>query len=176
MPRFIDKNKNSYISEYYSMHVKELRCYVQGRIGDDMEAEDIVQNAFMRALTSTKMITPVTLPAFMYTIVRNLIYDYWRHHKAINEYEHMVTNGLSSHSNGLDDPESYYNVQDILHQLEDGITHLSDKKQKIYRLNIYEGKAVSEISKELCLNYKFVENRLTEARREIRGMLRKRWA
>ncbi len=88
----------------------------------------------------------------------------------------MVTKGLSSRPNGIDNPECYYNVQDILRQLEDGITHLSDKKQKIYRLNIYEGKPVSEISKELCLNYKFVENRLTEARREIRGMLRKRFA
>lgn len=176
MPQHLEIDKNRYIAEYYSMHVTELRSYVHGMIDDYMEAEDIVQNAFMRALKSQKMITPITLPAFMYTIVRNLVFDYWRHHKAIHEYEHVVTKGALSTADGLSNPESYYNVQDILRHLEDGITHLSDKKQKIYRLNIYEGKAVSEISKELCLNYKFVENRLSEARREIRGMLRKRFA
>ncbi|MBP6527113.1 MAG: RNA polymerase, partial [Prevotella sp.] len=53
------------------------------------------------------------------------------------------------------------------------ITSLSEHQQKIYRLNIYSGMKVSEISKTLDMNYKSVEHRLGSARKEVREYIRK---
>ena len=66
----------SIIADYYSEHYNELKLYVMSRSLPADEAEDIVQNTFVRLLRGDKMITPVTLPCFVYTIAKNLIIDY----------------------------------------------------------------------------------------------------
>ena len=50
----------SLITNYYSSHRDELLAFVSSRLGGSCEAEDIVQNVFLRLLTTDKMITEVT--------------------------------------------------------------------------------------------------------------------
>ena len=64
------------LTNYYVTHRDELLAYVSSRLGNSVEAEDLVQNVFLRLLTSDKMITELTLSALVYTITRNLINDY----------------------------------------------------------------------------------------------------
>ena len=61
------------IETYYTVHRDELLAFVSSRLGGSDEAEDIVQNVFLRLLTSDKLITEITLPALVYTITRHLI-------------------------------------------------------------------------------------------------------
>ena len=117
------------LAEYYEAHFDELRQFVGSRVNFAYETEDIVQNVFLRLLKSDKMITPITLPCLVYTVARNLIFDYWR--------------------------------------------QLSDTQQRVYRLNIYEGKKVSDIAYELSMNYKGVERSLGNARKHIRHYMRR---
>lgn len=153
------------IADFYTGHYEEIVAFVSSRILNDDEAEDIVQNVFMRLLNSDKMITAVTLPNLVYTIARNMIYDYWRHRKSVNEYEHYITYRMSQErDNGM----SVYSVNEISELLERGIARLADKQQVIYRMSIYGGLKISEISETLNINYKSAENRLRLARKEIR--------
>ena len=50
------------ITNYYIAHRDELLAYACSRLGDSCQAEDIVQNVFLRLLTSDKLISEVTLP------------------------------------------------------------------------------------------------------------------
>ena len=164
----------SLIAEYYSQHYEELKAFVAKRLLYSETAEDIVQNVFLKLMSIDSMVTPVTLPSLVYTTARNLIYDYWRHRKYVDEYEHYV-----KHSGGMfagvssETPMSVYSVNEINEILEHGIISLSEHQQKIYRLNIYSGMKVSEISKTLDMNYKSVEHRLGSARKEVREYIRK---
>ena len=65
-------NKFLTLTNYYVTHRDELLAYVSSRLGNSVEAEDLVQNVFLRLLTSDKMITEITLPALVYTIARSL--------------------------------------------------------------------------------------------------------
>ena len=60
--------------------------------------------------------------------------------------------------------------------LERGIARLTEKRSKVYRLNLFEGMQVSEIAQSLNLGYKAAENRLTLARKEIRDYMKKELA
>ena len=56
---------------------------------------------------------------------------------------------------------------------EKGIDHLPDNQRAVYVLNIYDGMKISEISHTLHLNYKSVEHKLGQARKEIRNYIRR---
>ena len=78
------------ITNYYITHRDELLAFASSRLGDSRLAEDIVQDVFLRLLSTDKMITEVTLPALVYTITRNLINDYYRRHTTYEQYEHYI--------------------------------------------------------------------------------------
>ena len=161
-------NTYRYIAEYYSMHHDELCAFAAKRLKFAYEAEDIVHNVFLKLLTVDKMITPVTLPCLVYTMMRNLIFDNWRHHKSIGEYEHVLA---ATERFDRQDAASVYSASELNQLLERGIARLSDRQREVYRMNVIDGMKVSEISLTLKIGYKSTEHRLGEARKEVRGYL-----
>ena len=98
----------SLITNYYSSHRDELLAFVSSRLGGSCEAEDIVQNVFLRLLTTDKMITEVTLHALVYTTARNLIIDYYRRHTVFEEYEHYIK-GMCSEETTTESEDAWSN-------------------------------------------------------------------
>ena len=153
------------ITEYYISHRDELLAFVSSRLGGSDFAEDIVQNVFLKLLTTDKMISEVTLPSLVYTVARNLITDYYRRHTNYEEYEHYIK------SQGLSSQESVFSIREITERLERGLARLPENCREIYRMHIYGGMKVSEISQELGEGYKSVEHRLGFARKAMRQYL-----
>lgn len=158
------------VSHYYVEHRQELLAYVSKCVAYSPFSEDIVQNIFLRLLTSDKMITPVTLPALVYTIARNLISDYWRHKAHVNHYSYIVK---SMSSLGYYETESAYSAKELLEIIEGGVVKLlNDNQQVVYRLNTIDGLKVSEISTMLCKPYKTIEFQLSVARKQMRNYVK----
>lgn len=162
------------ISDYYLNHRSEICAFVSARIGNEDVAEDVVQTVFERLLCSDKMITGITLPALVYKVARNLIYDYWRHYRHVEEYEHRIMKTVSA-PNCTEDFEVVYSAKEISEILERGIARLTSRQREVYQLNIYDGLKVSEISKSLNLNYKSMENLLGAARKSVRQYVGCKW-
>ena len=140
------------ITDYYITHRDELLAFVSSRLGSSMEAEDIVQDVFLRLLTSDKLITAATLPALVYTMTRNRIADYYRRHTTFEQYEHYIK-GICNDETTM---ESVFSAKEIMERLERGLVRLK----------------VGEISSQLGEGYKSVEHRLGFARKTMRQYLR----
>ena len=156
------------LTNYYITHRDELLVYASSRLGNSVEAEDLVQNVFLRLLTSDRMITEVTLPALVYTIARNLITDFYRRRIHFDDYEHYLKNTDSIEESA----ESILSIRDITEQLERGLARVPENCREIYRLHIYGGMKVAEISQRTGEGYKSVEHRLGAARKAVRQQLR----
>ena len=152
------------ITDYYMTHHDELLAFVSSRLGSSVEAEDIVQDVFLRLLT----ITAATLPALVYTMIRNRIADYYRRHTTFEQYEHFIKGVCSEETT----TESVFSAKEIMERLERGLVRLPENCRDIYRLHIYGGMKVSEISLQLGEGYKSVEHRLGFARKTMRQYLR----
>lgn len=172
-------NKTELISTYYSQHRDELLAFVSSRLGcfhasrlswSDVraEAEDLVQDVFLRLLATDKMLTEQTLPALVYTVCRHLVCDYCRRHSHHDEYEHYIRSTSTNESS----MESVFFAADVVAGMERGLARIPENSREIYRMHILGGMRVSEISAQLGENYKSVENRLGQARRQVRSYLR----
>lgn len=164
------ETKFSTIRKYYTDHFYELRDYVKSRIHDSEASDDIVQNVFIRLLSIEGKVCVDTLSKLVYTIARNLISDHYRHKKSEDEYAVYVCSMpyASAYS-----ASTTCMVNEIHEMLECGMERLNEKQRIIYRMNVCDGLAVSEISRTLKMNYKSVENRLGLARREMRKYMTK---
>ena len=160
---------NNLLERYYTDHRDELLAFVSNRLGGSEESEDLVQNVFLRLLTTDKMITPVTLPALVYTIARNLIMDYYRRRNSYEAFEHFIK-GSSEEDGSM---ESVISARELTEILERGLARIPENCREVYRLHIYGGMKVSEISQTIGEGYKSVEHRLGTARKAVRQYLRK---
>lgn len=155
------------IETYYRDHRDELLAFVSSRLGGAVEAEDIVQNVFLRLLTTDKMITEIILPALTYTIARNLISDYYRRRNTYEEFEHYIKRSSDDYSS----MESVISAKELTELLERGLARIPENFREIYRMHIYGGMKVGEISQTLGEGYKSVEHRLGVARKALRNFL-----
>ena len=163
-------NNNQLISNYYSEHRDEIINFIAVRIMDATEAEDIVQDIFLRLLRGHHLMTPDTIPALVYTMARHAVSDHYRRRRVYEEYEHYSQ--ASDFKPQTSDIESIYSAQLIVERMERSLARLPKACCEIYRLHIYDGMKVSAIAKELSLPYKQVENRLGQARKAVRQQLR----
>jgi RNA polymerase sigma-70 factor (ECF subfamily) len=154
---------------YYIAHRDELLAYVSSRLGDSCLAEDIVQDVFLKLLTTDKMISEVTMPALVYTVTRNLITSYFRRRSHYEEFEHVIR-----HSSSLEpaSTESVFSAREIMERLEHGLARLPENCREIYRLHVYDDLKVRQLSPQLNEGYTSGENRLGTARKAIRQYLK----
>ena len=155
-------------ANYYHRHRDEIIDFIAMRIQDREEAQDMVQNLFLRLLIRRQLVTEPSLSSLIYTMAQHMVADYYRHRHVYEEYEHYIR-----HNNSTDESmESVFSAHQIMERLEFSLARLPEDCRKVYRLHIYGGMKVSEISQALGEDYKRVENQLGHARRVVRQHLK----
>ena len=162
-------NSLTLTTNYYHEHRDEIVNFVAMRIQDKAEAQDIVQDLFLRLLDGHRVTTEQTLPCLVYTMARHMVADYYRRRRAVEHYEHYIRR-----NNGADESmESVFSAREIMERLERGLTRVPENCREVYRLHIYDGMKVGEISRQTGEGYKSVEYRLGTARKVVRAYLSK---
>ena len=67
------------IDKIYRENKEQLKWFFFRSLADEMKAEDMVQDAFMRLLTYTSFINEETVKSLLFTIARSMIIDHARH-------------------------------------------------------------------------------------------------
>lgn len=157
------------ITEYYEEYRQSVFFYICRRIENRSDAEDLIQDAFLRLLEYRMMIRRDTLKYFIFTIVRNLLNDYLRRYYKRQEIDRYLYDTLPVTTV---EPESRM-VADEIRKLEcRRVSALSGQRRKVYVLSRFYDKSVLDISKDLNLSYRTVENHLFISRREVRDFIR----
>ena len=157
-------NQQLIITNYYAQHRGEIVNFIAVRLTDADEAEDMVQDLFLRLLRGHQLITPITLPCLVYTMARHSIADYYRRRRVREEFEHYLIKNTDS----IGEMESIISARLLMERMERTLARLPEACGRIYRLHIYDGLKVSDIAQQLALPYKQVENRLGQARKAVR--------
>ena len=160
------------IDFYYRNHQAELLTFVSSRLGGSEVAEDIVQDVFMRLLQCGNPILEVSLHALAYTIARNLVNDFYRRRQWNKAHFLRLADYTGEMATDGDEAMATLSVREVTEFLEHGLARVPNNCRELYRMHIYAGMKVSDISQQTGENYKSVEYRLGLARKEIRKYLR----
>ena len=143
--------------------------YITYRITHRCEAEDLAQDVFVRLLDYKQMLRPDTVKFFIFTIARNLLTDYLRRYYKKQEitsylYDHAVTY--------TNETESHVIAKELSLLERHKLETLTAQRKKIYVMSRFDEKSISEISTELSISPRTVENHLFVSRREIREFIK----
>ena len=168
------------LNEYYAAKRQSLVEEATRLLrGDRMTAEDVVQTTFLKLLSlpssHSTLHTPspsLLIPNLVHTVMLNLLRDLWRRRHYEHDYEHQLATA-PPWVRQADDVFSVCSARQITELLEHRMARMDALVARVLRMNIIEEKPVSEISDELQMKYKTVENRLQTGRRQLRSYLKR---
>lgn len=161
-------NQAQIIAAFYTVHQKELVNFATSRLGSREEAEDLVQDAFIKMMTFEGIINEATIKSFAYTITANKVKDVLRRHIFRHQMEESKKYEMElQHSHA----ERLAEYHDALRIVNAGISRLSPTCAKVYRMSLYDDMTVGDIAEELQVSKRTIESQLFTSRKQMRAMM-----
>lgn len=156
----------------FMAHRRQLVKYASGFLGDHTQAEDLVQEAFMRfdAAAGTKLLEePI---AYLYRIVRNLALDGYR--KRAREARYMVSEASVATDTFAEDrpsPEAEALHREQLRVLQAALAELPERTRLALEMHRFGGCKLREIANRLGISTALAHSLVAEAVEHCRQRL-----
>ncbi|MCO6146820.1 RNA polymerase sigma factor [Flavobacterium sp. NRK1] len=154
-------------SNFFMSHAKSLRNYLFYKYGNEEQAEDVTQEAFIKLWENCANVPLEKAKSFLYTVANNTTLNHIAHQKVVLEYSKKSTvTGTDRQS-----PEFLMEEEQFKVKLQKAIANLTEAQRTAFLLHRIDGKKYHEIAEILGISVKAVEKRLhgalTELRKEI---------
>lgn len=154
--------KNEIVVRLFDSYANNLYRFALSYVGIKQEAEDIIQNVFLKLLSKNVPIRSEYEKAYLYKMTANLCKDYLKSCKNKEMLSYDELDNLVSVENEIDDEDaSFYNC----------LMSLRDLYRVPIYLHYYEGYTYGEIAKILKLGESAVAMRINRGKEE----LKKKW-
>lgn len=158
----------------FQQYYRPLCLYALHYLHDLDEAEDVVQDCFVRLLEAEKrdakssvsslsLLNPQNQKSFLYASVRNACIDKLRRKNPI------VQNISPSDLSGVISDEQAVDSSSREAELWTAIELLPERCREIFLMSKRDGMTYREIAEELCLSEKTVEHQISKALKTLRG-------
>ncbi|KAF2519712.1 RNA polymerase sigma factor [Flavobacterium salilacus subsp. salilacus] len=157
-------------SNFFKDHVKSLRNYLFYKFGNEEQADDVTQEAFIKLWQNCADVPPEKAKSFLYTVANNTSLNHIAHQKVVLQYAKRNTHVHTDEQN----PEFLMEEEQFKVKLQKAIAGLTEAQRTAFLLHRIDGKKYHEIAEILGISIKAVEKRihgaLVELRKEIENM------
>lgn len=152
----------------FNLYEKRLYAFVFSITKSHYSTEELLQEIFIKLWQKREEIdTSKSFNAFIYTIARNLTYNYLRKIANQENLKQELWKNISC-INDVEDQLIFSEYEDIL---EDILANLPQKKRSVFILSRQEGKSNQEIADLLGISQKTVKNHLWQTLKLIKTQL-----
>jgi RNA polymerase sigma-70 factor (ECF subfamily) len=151
-------------SAFFKKNAKLLRNFLFYKYGNKDQAEDLVQEAFIKLWQNCASVPIDKAKSYLYTIANNSSLNEIKHQKVVLQYENNFT-GLDKTN---ENPEYILEEKEFKTKLLKAIENLNETQRIAFLMHRIDGKKYSEIAEELNISVKAVEKRIHLALVELR--------
>tara|TARA_R110000772_G_scaffold17707_1_gene49274 strand:+ start:289 stop:798 length:510 start_codon:yes stop_codon:yes gene_type:complete len=155
-------NENTF-NQLYEAHGKPVWRFIYFKCGDAAQADDLVQDAFIKLWQNCAKVTRDKAKSFLYTVCNNAFLNEVAHKKVVLKYAKAQPDKTNYQS-----PEFLMEENQFQDKLKNSIENLSEAQRTAFLLNRIEGKKYAEIAEMLQISVKAVEKRMSQALATLR--------
>lgn len=143
----------------FNQHSQSLRNYIYYKCGDTQQAEDIVQEAYIKLWDNCAKVIFEKAKSFLYTVANNKFLNEVAHKKVV--LEHQKRNISPDRTN--ETPEFIIEEEEFYTKLKKVIADLPEKQREVFLLSRIDKKKYTEIAEIVGISVKAVEKRMSKA-------------
>ncbi|RUA15809.1 MAG: RNA polymerase subunit sigma-70 [Flavobacteriia bacterium] len=152
----------------FRTHYEAVTRYIYFKCGNLQQAEDIVQNVFVKLWKLCSTVSFSKVKAYLYRAAGNAFLNEKEHEKIVLKHLKKATNPVD-HEN----PEYLMQMEEFHEKLKNAIASLPQKEREVYLLSRIEKKTYAEIAEITGLGVKAIERRMSKALLQLRDVLGK---
>ena len=156
--------KETIFSVFFKSHAKALRNYLYYKFGNNDQAEDITQEAFVKLWQNCADVPVEKAKSYIYTIANNASLNVIAHNKVVLNY----AKSSPSKETTNESPEFLLEEDQFKTKLLTAIQNLNETQRVAFLMHRIDGKKYAEIAAELDISVKAVEKRIHLALVELR--------
>jgi len=155
----------------YKRYYPQLRPFILKYADSALEAEEIIQETFIRVWLSREKLTEIeNLHAWIFKIASNEYLSALR--KKLKDRERMGALIRNNRPGGAEaSPFDLVNIEEIRQAVKEAVASLPAQRRRIYQMSRDEGLKIAEIAERLSISPQTVKNALTACLRYIREYL-----
>lgn len=153
----------STFNRVYEDFNKEIWRFIYYKCGNAAQADDLVQDAFIKLWKNCAKTPIAKAKSFLYTITNNAFLNEVAHKKVVLKYEKSQSDRFDGQS-----PEYILEEKEFKKKIEAAISNLTEGQRTAFLLNRIEGKKYAEIAELLNISVKAVEKRMSQALASLR--------
>lgn len=142
----------------FNNYSKSMRNYMYYKCGDLQQAEDIVQDAFIKLWNNCKKVIFEKAKSYLFTIANNAFLNEMAHKKVVQNYQKL---NLRVSTNVT--PEFLMEEKEFMDKLRTAIDKLPEKQREVFLLSRIDKKKYAEIAEIAGITVKAVEKRMSQA-------------
>ena len=151
--------------ELFYRHSEKLQRYLRSRVNDEDDAEDLMQDVFLRLLEYKGEIVAESVGNLAFAIASHVVNDYLRHHYVKSAVHSQLTVSQSGVTNETENTIIGRDMQ-RLERLQ--LTAMPRQRRLIYMMRIHQGKTTKEIAESLNISPRTAENHFYIGIRQMR--------
>ncbi|WP_298417932.1 RNA polymerase sigma-70 factor [uncultured Kordia sp.] len=142
----------------FNANAETLRNFIYYKCGSEQQAEDIVQEAFIKLWKNCAKVIFTKAKSFLYTVANNTFLNEVAHEKVVLKYKQQNTGKVSNET-----PEFILREKEFQEKLQRTIAKLPEGQREVFLLNRIDKKTYKEIAEIIGLSVKAVEKRMHKA-------------
>ncbi len=169
----INEGNKEAFSILFELYYPKLLYVAQSYVASNEDAEEIVQDVFVKAWKKRKNITS-NINGYLFKITKNSCLDYLRSkkYKLSKATNSIQQDAFINHAALTDKNTTSIIEQELEQKIQSGIALLPEKCKRVFIKSRIEGLKNKEISDELDISIKTVENHMSKAIKHMRLHLR----
>jgi RNA polymerase sigma-70 factor (ECF subfamily) len=155
--RSVCEQKN--FEEIFNKHSQTLRNFIYYKCGDTQQAEDIVQESYIKLWDNCAKVMFEKAKSFLYTVASNRFLNEVAHKKVV--LEHQRRSPSPDRTN--ETPQFILEEEEFHQKLKKVIADLPEKQREVFLLSRIDKKRYVEIAEIVGVSVKAVEKRMSKA-------------
>ncbi len=153
----------------FNQHSQTLRNYIYYKCGDTQQAEDIVQEAYIKLWDNCAKIFFEKAKSFLYTVANNRFLNEVAHKKVVLQHQkRSITPDRTNET-----PQFILEEEEFYIKLKKAIADLPEKQREVFLLSRIDKKKYAEIADIVGISVKAVEKRMSKALLTLREKIGK---
>ncbi len=154
-------------TQLFETHAEAVRNLIYYKCGDKDQAEDVMQEAFIKLWDNCKKVIFEKAKGFLCTVANNLFLNQVAKQKVRLEYSKIPRSNKN-----VESPDFVMEEKEFMNKLQTAIAELPEGQREVFLLNRIDKKTYNEIAEMLGISVKAVEKRMHNALKQLRKLVK----
>ena len=161
----IRRDDEGAFSELFQRYGKVIYKMAYNRVRSKIAAEEIVQNLFISLWDKRATLSIDNISSYFFIAVKHRVLNTIESQIVHKKYWDYYKKFIPRHDNLT---EQTIEFNELVEAIEKRMEYLPEKSKKVFRLNHFEGRSITEIANALNLSEKAIQYHLTRSIKELR--------